>query len=915
MKKNIKLFITNIIALVIIGTLVYNVSFTYRSIKMFNYIQEKIDNTIGVIDMQLAFLDANNATISEMIEDKLRMIVYQDKLDDEIIKSTTGLSEALYYILDSNRHIIDKSADYLEIDFTESDYDNMDNSTSGRVNTDFNGLDITIDYIKSNNKIYVGVSSGNSLDIHVGKTWESLLSYDTIDPDVVIGAYDSTKKQIIYSPVSAIDGINIDIPVEAATNIQGTDGVYYIVRLYPYVDDIMLLTIIPRDVIKSQAVKDFGYLILLIIVVFILFNTYIVDLSKEKIDDEKSIKLIRRYFPESYIIKATSLAILLLATIFAIGILIITIHEKVRTSNRITSNNHALVMCIDEYDEYFNDILSNEQQAMTDITTKFVYNMLNGNEDLWNHSSLKELEKATDVKGISIYDLSGKVIATGSGYDNYTLPIPEDDASDTTKAILWNVLHGANGAITNAYKSADGEELVSIGMRMTDANESTCGMVEIAFDNKQYEHIFDDFDVNKYLTFFINDNARQIVSISKEDRSVVHKSRTGIMEDSFDDFPFATDEMLIDGYTGFTQINGQTELINILEAKNCYLILFGDYNMNPMYIVVLMIIITLICVPLFVAIAYTTLGQKQTLETKEGTEPVSTVEHLKKVISKIVFVYAVYIALCYLLSDMLSHETSVIWYVMHQKWERSPNIFAVCVSCMLVAILYAVKLIIERVIRLISKVNGTKGVTVAEVFSNILNFLFVVISIYVIALTLGFDPKAALASVGIASFIMGMGSQEMLRDIIAGISLISEKNFKIGDYMMFEGEIFEIKSIGLRSTVLDKCGQCKVVNNSRMTGIVNIMDAVDYANINITFGKEFTIEQIDEIINSEIPVMKQNIGPRCKDITYCGVENISGNGITVLLLLTTLKMDIATVKPELYREIALMMERRNVTVK
>jgi MscS family membrane protein len=58
-----------------------------------------------------------------------------------------------------------------------------------------------------------------------------------------------------------------------------------------------------------------------------------------------------------------------------------------------------------------------------------------------------------------------------------------------------------------------------------------------------------------------------------------------------------------------------------------------------------------------------------------------------------------------------------------------------------------------------------------------------------------------LAGVGISGLVLGLALQDSLKNVFGGVSLITDKNFHIGDAVKLEsGELGVIKDVGLRST-------------------------------------------------------------------------------------------------------------------
>ena len=84
-------------------------------------------------------------------------------------------------------------------------------------------------------------------------------------------------------------------------------------------------------------------------------------------------------------------------------------------------------------------------------------------------------------------------------------------------------------------------------------------------------------------------------------------------------------------------------------------------------------------------------------------------------------------------------------------------------------------------------------------------YKFVKVIIYIIGFILvlhewEINVAPLLASLGIVGIAIGFAVKDYLSNIIGGIALILDKNFKVGDMIVAEGETGTIQEIGLRTT-------------------------------------------------------------------------------------------------------------------
>ena len=99
---------------------------------------------------------------------------------------------------------------------------------------------------------------------------------------------------------------------------------------------------------------------------------------------------------------------------------------------------------------------------------------------------------------------------------------------------------------------------------------------------------------------------------------------------------------------------------------------------------------------------------------------------------------------------------------------RSVQIFTIAwaISHFLRAILY----------KWLSKTN--RGATIVKLINNFIKYLVVIIAFFLILGAWGVDTRTLIASAGILSLIIGLGAQSLISDIIAGVFIVFEVNFR-----------------------------------------------------------------------------------------------------------------------------------------
>ena len=129
--------------------------------------------------------------------------------------------------------------------------------------------------------------------------------------------------------------------------------------------------------------------------------------------------------------------------------------------------------------------------------------------------------------------------------------------------------------------------------------------------------------------------------------------------------------------------------------------------------------------------------------------------------------------------------------------------------------------------------------TLVSVFMGVAKILIVLVVVLMILSELGIAIAPVLAGFGIAGIAIGFGAQYLIRDLIAGVFILLENQYRVGDWASVAGVDGMVEEINLRKTVLRDFdgtvhhipnGEIKVASNlTRKFGRVNLDISVAYA--------------------------------------------------------------------------------------
>ncbi len=232
-----------------------------------------------------------------------------------------------------------------------------------------------------------------------------------------------------------------------------------------------------------------------------------------------------------------------------------------------------------------------------------------------------------------------------------------------------------------------------------------------------------------------------------------------------------------------------------------------------------------------------------------------------------------------------------------------------------------VYLILKRIISKILENKKLKGTqlqrinTVRSLMKNIIKYIIVLLVGLSILSVFGVNVKSILAGLGIGTAIIGLAFQDFAKDIIAGLSIIAEGLYEVGDIIEVDDFMGEVISFGLRTTRIKNFkGATKIISNHYMDKIINYSNNNSLAVIDIAIAyetKEEDIEKAFELIskelNGKVPYAK-------KDIEFWGVNDLSDSSVVYRIVVETESMKQFIAERYLRREIKKIFDKNNIKI-
>ena len=140
--------------------------------------------------------------------------------------------------------------------------------------------------------------------------------------------------------------------------------------------------------------------------------------------------------------------------------------------------------------------------------------------------------------------------------------------------------------------------------------------------------------------------------------------------------------------------------------------------------------------------------------------------------------------------------------------------------------------------------------TLSSVFVGVAVSLIYVSALFMVLTELSVPIGPVLGGFGIAGIAVGFGAQYLVRDLIAGIFILAENQYRTGDVVTIAGISGLVESINLRRTVLrDLDGQVHVIPNGEITVASNKTKYWSRVHLDIGVAYKEDVDRVIAVLN------------------------------------------------------------------
>lgn len=242
------------------------------------------------------------------------------------------------------------------------------------------------------------------------------------------------------------------------------------------------------------------------------------------------------------------------------------------------------------------------------------------------------------------------------------------------------------------------------------------------------------------------------------------------------------------------------------------------------------------------------------------------------------------------------------------------NYVTILESLTIIIFIWIVKLVLVFVVGLFMRKNH-RSETLGRLIVSAITYGAVIVAVFLVLSAWGVQQATLLAAAGILGLAVSFGAQSLIEDIFAGLFIIFEKQFLVGDVIQVGNHRGIVREIGIRITKIeDVNGDVLIINNSDVRGTINtsINPSPAICEVSISYSED--IQRVEKIIRDNLDNMKKNIPDIIEGPYYYGIQKLADSGMTLRLYARSDELKRYGVMRAMNREIKILFDKYNIEI-
>ena len=203
--------------------------------------------------------------------------------------------------------------------------------------------------------------------------------------------------------------------------------------------------------------------------------------------------------------------------------------------------------------------------------------------------------------------------------------------------------------------------------------------------------------------------------------------------------------------------------------------------------------------------------------------------------------------------------------------------------------------------------------TIIALIKSIIKYVIALIVIIMVLGVYGVNTTSLIASLGVATAIIGLAFQDTIKDFLAGVFLIFDNAYAVGDTVKINGFTGEVTALGLKTTKIRAyTGEVMTLSNSSFTEVINYNLNNSKVLIKVPVSYDIKTEKLEKILNNIKNIIEEEKDVYSMDLL--GIDEFCDSCINYAIMLECAPLAHYAIRRKLLGLIKKEFDKNNIVI-
>ena len=203
--------------------------------------------------------------------------------------------------------------------------------------------------------------------------------------------------------------------------------------------------------------------------------------------------------------------------------------------------------------------------------------------------------------------------------------------------------------------------------------------------------------------------------------------------------------------------------------------------------------------------------------------------------------------------------------------------------------------------------------TVIGLINNIIKYIIAIIVIINILNIYKVNTDKIIASLGIASVVIGLAFQDIIKDFLAGIFIVFDNAYAVGDWITVDGFKGEVISMGLKTTKIKaNTGEVMILSNSTLNKVINYNLSNPKIYLKVPFSYDEKIDKVEKVLEDILEEIKKE--KNVLEANLLGIDSFEASNIDYALEVICEPNTQYPIKRQLLKKIKVSFDENKISI-